>query len=261
MSLILKVAQQLGMLRWKVKLSKKLREPRCYCLGLLIEGIFYYNRSMLIKEMILKNAEKLVQAKLAGEASGHDWWHIVRVRNTARKIALEEDADVFLCQLTALLHDMADEKLNDKPDEELEKIHVWLLEQGLSQSDAEHVIRNIKTMSFKGDGKSVPDSLEGQIVQDADRLDAIGAIGIARCMAYSGHKGRPIHDPKMIPRQHLTSEDYRSGQDTAIMHFYEKLLKLKDLMNTDYGRKMAEQRHAYLEDFLDEFYAEWDGQR
>ena len=232
-----------------------------FCLDLLFEGIFYYNKGMQKETIILENAKKLVQVKLAGEASGHDWWHIVRVRNMACKIALEEKADAFICQLTALLHDMADEKLNDKPDEELERIHFWLLEQNLSPTDADHVIRNIRTLSFKGKGKLVPDSLEGQIVQDADRLDAIGAIGIARCMAYSGSKGRPIHDPVMKPREQLTPEVYRNGQDTAIMHFYEKLLKLKDLMNTDFGRKMAEQRHQYLENFLEEFYAEWNGQR
>lgn len=225
------------------------------------QGNLWYNKAMINKEEMIKEAEQLVRQRLEGEASGHDWWHIVRVRNMACKIALEEKADAFICQLTALLHDMADEKLNDKPDEELERIHFWLLEQNLSPTDADHVIRNIRTLSFKGNGKLVPDSLEGQIVQDADRLDAIGAIGIARCMAYSGSKGRLIHDPAMKPREQLTPEAYRNGQDTAIMHFYEKLLKLKDLMNTDFGRKMAEQRHQYLEDFLDEFYAEWDGQR
>lgn len=123
------------------------------------------------------------------------------------------------------------------------------------------IIQIITTMSFKGGGGQPMVSLEGKIVQDADRLDAIGAIGIARCMAYSGSKGRLIHDPTKQPRERLTPDEYRNGQDTAIMHFYEKLLKLKDLMNTDFGRKMAEQRHQYLENFLREFYAEWDGQR
>ena len=116
----------------------------------------------------------------------------------------------------------------------------------------------IKTMSFKGGTNPPMTTLEGQVVQDADRLDAIGAIGIARVFAYSGAKGRPIHDPNRTARETLTLRDYRSGQDTAIMHFYEKLLKLKDLMNTDYAKTLALHRHQFLEDYLDEFLAEWD---
>lgn len=225
-------------------------------------AVFCYNKGMLDKEIdILNAAEELVSARLSGEASGHDWWHIVRVRNTARSIAQVEGADVFICELAALLHDMADEKLSDNPDQELGNLQTWMAEQGVTDIAIDQVLDIISTMSFKGSGSSKPSTLEGLIVQDADRLDAIGAIGIARCMAYSGSKGRLIHDPNKQARENLTAEDYRKGDDTAIMHFYEKLLKLKDLMNTDYGRKMAEQRHAYLEDFLSEFYAEWDGQR
>lgn len=214
---------------------------------------------MTDKNDILQRAEKLVYDKLHAEASGHDWWHAVRVRNTARELAEKEGADSFICQLTALVHDMADEKLNDDPKQALANLKAWLVEQQLSQADVEHIIQIINTMSFKGDGSSVSATLEGKVVQDADRLDAIGAIGIARCMAYSGSKGRPIHDPSMTAREHLTAEEYRNGKDTAIMHFYEKLLKLKDLINTSHARKMAEHRHAVLEEFLKEFYAEWDG--
>lgn len=133
------------------------------------------------------------------------------------------------------------------------------MQQELSEEVIDHIIQIITTMSFKGSGQSVPPTLEGKIVQDADRLDAIGAIGIARCMVYSGSKGRPIHDPSKVARDNPSLEDYRNGQDTAIMHFYEKLLKLKELMNTAYARKMAEHRHKVLEEFLTEFYAEWDG--
>ncbi|MDY5636386.1 MAG: HD domain-containing protein [Streptococcus orisratti] len=216
---------------------------------------------MINKKMILEKAEQLVRSRLEGDSSGHDWWHIVRVRNTARTIAMEEKADVFLCEMAALLHDMADDKLTDQPEVELANLQLWLANQGLTEVMISNIIQIITTMSFKGGGGQPMVSLEGKIVQDADRLDAIGAIGIARCMAYSGSKGRLIHDPTKQPREQLTPDEYRNGQDTAIMHFYEKLLKLKDLMNTDFGRKMAEQRHQYLENFLTEFYAEWDGQR
>lgn len=216
---------------------------------------------MINKKMILEKAEQLVRSRLEGDSSGHDWWHIVRVRNTARTIAMEEKADVFLCEMAALLHDMADDKLTDQPEVELANLQLWLASQGLTEVMISNIIQIITTMSFKGGGGQPMVSLEGKIVQDADRLDAIGAIGIARCMAYSGSKGRLIHDPTKQPREQLTPDEYRNGQDTAIMHFYEKLLKLKDLMNTDFGRKMAEQRHQYLENFLTEFYAEWDGQR
>lgn len=216
---------------------------------------------MINKKMILEKAEQLVRSRLEGDSSGHDWWHIVRVRNTARTIAMEEKADVFLCEMAALLHDMADDKLTDQPEVELANLQLWLASQGLTEVMISNIIQIITTMSFKGGGGQPMVSLEGKIVQDADRLDAIGAIGIARCMAYSGSKGRLIHNPTKQPREQLTPDEYRNGQDTAIMHFYEKLLKLKDLMNTDFGRKMAEQRHQYLENFLTEFYAEWDGQR
>ncbi len=214
---------------------------------------------MIEKNDILQKAEKLVYDKLHTDTSGHDWWHVVRVRNLACELAEKEGADTFICELTALLHDMADDKLNADPEQALEDLKDWLSDQKMSSDDIDHIIQIITTMSFKGNGKSIPPTLEGKIVQDADRLDAIGAIGIARCMAYSGSKGRPIHDPNMKARDNLSLADYRNGQDTAIMHFYEKLLKLKDLMNTAQARKMAEHRHIVLEAFLTEFYAEWDG--
>ena len=213
---------------------------------------------MIDKNDILQKAEKLVYDKLHAEASGHDWWHAVRVRNTARELAEKEGADSFICQLTALVHDIADEKLNDDPKQALADLKAWLIDQQLSQTDVDHIIQIINTMSFKGDGSSVPVTLEGKIVQDADRLDAVGAIDIARCWLIQVARGVRFMTP-MTAREHLTAEEYRNGKDTAILHFYEKLLKLKDLMNTSHARKMAEHRHAVLEGFLKEFYAEWDG--
>lgn len=228
---------------------------------MVITWLYLMVEKIMDKELVLKEAQKWVKNKLDGESSGHDWWHIVRVRNTAKTIAEAEGADSFVCQLAALLHDMADEKLNADPEAARQAIIEWLANHLKEPQTSKEILYIIDNMSFKGGQGKVLDTIEGKVVQDADRLDAIGAIGIARCMAYSGHKGRLIHDPNMQPRQDLTPEDYRNGQDTAIMHFYEKLLKLKDLMNTTFGRQMAEQRHNFLLQYLDQFYAEWDGLR
>lgn len=217
---------------------------------------------MTRNEDILQATEAFVRETLAGEASGHDWWHIVRVRNMARTLATEEGADVFLCELAALLHDVADEKIAGSEAAGLAQVKDWLERQSVSADDTAYILDILRTMSFKSylAGQQTT-SLEGQIVQDADRLDALGAIGIARTMAYSGNKGRLIHDPEKAAREELTVANYRSGEDTAILHFYEKLLKLKDLMNTETARKMAQERHDFMEQYLAQFYAEWDGKR
>ncbi|RLV19170.1 HD domain-containing protein [Streptococcus iniae] len=210
---------------------------------------------------ILAAAEKWVSQKLADDAIGHDWWHIVRVRNTAVTIAQKENANLFICQLAALLHDMTDEKLHQDRVKAEKDLKNWLEQQSLAASQKQQIRDIIESISFKAGHGKPAESIEAKVVQDADRLDAIGAIGIARCMAYSGHKGRLIHDPNRKARQNLSVDDYRNGKDTAIMHFYEKLLQLKDLMNTEYGYFLAQQRHAFLESYLEEFYAEWDGLR
>ncbi|KAA9248137.1 MULTISPECIES: HD domain-containing protein [Streptococcus] len=211
---------------------------------------------------ILQEARDFVYAELKDEMSGHDWWHIVRVTNNAVEIATQEQADVFICELAALLHDIADGKLNENEEVGLQKVEQWLQNHQASDAEIAHVLDIISTMSFKGghQQKNVS-TLEGKIVQDADRLDAIGAIGIARAMAYSGHIGRPIHDPDLQPRENMTLEEYRAGKSSAIMHFYEKLLKLKDLMNTDYAKQLAIGRHHFLEEYLEQFYAEWDAKK
>ena len=211
---------------------------------------------------ILQEARDFVYAELKDEMSGHDWWHIVRVTNNAVEIAKQEQADVFICELSALLHDIADGKLNENEGVGLQKVKQWLQNHQASDEETAHVLEIIATMSFKGghQEKNVS-TLEGKIVQDADRLDAIGAIGIARAMAYSGHIGRPIHDPDLQPRENMTLEEYRTGKSSAIMHFYEKLLKLKDMMNTAAAQKMAESRHRFLEEYLDQFYAEWNAKK
>ncbi|MFC5630756.1 MULTISPECIES: HD domain-containing protein [Streptococcus] len=213
------------------------------------------------KKLILENTRQFVKNLSDGEASGHDWWHIVRVTKTTLTIAKEDGADPFICEMAALLHDVADEKLNASEAEGLAKLTAFLDSQSLPSELKAEILAIIQGISYKGGHNQAVLSLEGQVVQDADRLDAIGAIGIARTMAYSGNKGRLIHDPNKQARDNLTLEDYRKGEDTAIMHFYEKLLKLKDLMNTETGKKLAEQRHQFMLDYLDQFYAEWEGER
>ena len=223
----------------------------------------FENESLSFEEQtIIQAAERYVQQELANEASGHDWWHIYRVTQLAKTIAEKEQANLFLCILTALLHDIGDEKFNESEEAGLLKVQQWLEANNVSTEQTNHILSIIANMSFKGGntGKTVT-TLEGKVVQDADRLDAIGAIGIARVMAYSGNKGRLFHDPHKQPREQLTQEEYRNGEDTAIMHFYEKLLKLKEQMNTNYGRLLAEKRHQFMELYLEEFYQEWDGHR
>ncbi|WP_223067904.1 HD domain-containing protein [Paenibacillus caui] len=205
-------------------------------------------------KMVIGQAERFVQEELGTDRSGHDWWHIHRVRNMALRLARQEQADLLVCELAALLHDIADEKLNASKEAGLNKVSVWL-QRHVSDEDVIHKIMSIiSTMSYNG-GKNPPmTTLEGEIVQDADRLDAIGAIGIARTFAYGGSKGRSMHEPE----RDFSNMDYRSEGNTSIHHFYEKLLKLKDLMNTDYARQLAESRHAFMQQYLDQFYQEWD---
>ncbi|MDQ0222703.1 HD domain-containing protein [Streptococcus moroccensis] len=216
---------------------------------------------MSLQEYITKT-EEFVQSLFQDDASGHDWWHIVRVRDMALRLAQAEGADCFICQMAALLHDVADDKLNSSEEVGLKKVDDFLSQLGLPERDRSAILDIIANMSYRGGQKAQkPLSLEGQCVQDADRLDALGAIGIARTMAYSGHKGRLIHDPALEPRAQMTLAEYRSDGGTAILHFYEKLLKLKDLMNTDMAKTLAEGRHAFLETYLEQFYAEWRSER
>ena len=226
----------------------------------LQEGASYMLDIQERQEAIIRAAEQYVQEKLASDFSGHDWWHIERVRASALTIAKEEQADVFVCELAALLHDLADEKLFGDEEQGLREIGEWLERHGVSEDEAAHICEIISTMSFKGGSRPPMRTLEGRVVQDADRLDAIGAVGISRVFAYSGAKGRPVHDPNVRPREAMTQAEYRSGNDTAINHFHEKLLKLKHLMNTAYGRRLAEERHQFMELFLERFHREWQGQ-
>lgn len=212
------------------------------------------------QEQIITKAEKYVKQELGKDASGHDWWHSDRVRKLAVRIAKEEGADLFICELAALLHDVADAKLNLSEEVGLQKVDDWLMKQEVLPDVQKQVMGIIKNISFKaGRNRNKVLTLEGKVVQDADRLDAIGAIGIARTMAYAGSRGHLIHVPGTSIRTEMSVEEYRNHESTAVAHFYEKLLLLKNLMNTATGKRMAARRHAYMEDFLTEFYSEWDG--
>lgn len=210
---------------------------------------------------IISKTCEFVESKLAGEGSGHDWWHIFRVWTLARKIAVEEKAQLEIVELGALLHDIADWKFHDGDDSigpamAREFLNSHNVDPDLSDS----VVEIISTVSYKGAGVATPmKTLEGKIVQDADRLDAIGALGIARTFAYGGYKNRLIYHPDEKPVLHESYEDYKKNEGHTINHFYEKLLLLKERMNTNTGKKIAEGRHQFMQSYLDQFYSEWDG--
>jgi uncharacterized protein len=215
----------------------------------------------MTSEEILAAAEVFVRQRLAGDSSGHDWWHVVRVRNLARVIAREEGADGFICELAALLHDVADDKIAGSEEAGQALVRGWLGAHAVPASSAEQVMEIIATMSFSSGNRPPIRTLEGRVVQDADRLDAIGAIGIARAFAYGGSRGRALWDPDETPQTYASKAAYRASGASTINHFHEKLVLLKDRMNTAYARRLAEHRHAYLLAFLDEFGAEWQGER
>jgi len=202
-----------------------------------------------------------VQTVLSGDGTGHDWWHVYRVWQMAKRIGHAEQADPLIVELAALLHDIADWKLH-QGDTSVgpSRAKQWLDTLGLERRIVDHICRIIANISFKGAAvEQQPLSLEGQVVQDADRLDAMGAIGIARAFAYGGAKGRAIYDPTVQPTEHRTAESYLKG-GTSVNHFYEKLLLLKDRMNTATGRAMAQERHGFMEEYLRRFFQEWEGQ-
>lgn len=213
-----------------------------------------------VRDAVLARARDYVRQELSADSSGHDWWHIQRVVNLARVIAREEGADSYVCELAALLHDIADYKIAGDEESGLRRVREWLEAQGVDAAVADHVMEIIGTMSFGGGNRPPMATLEGRVVQDADRLDAIGAIGVARAFAFGGSRGRALHDPDEAPQQYASKEAYHASGSSTINHFHEKLLSLRDRMNTAYARRLAEQRHRYMEAFLDEFAREWSGE-
>lgn len=211
--------------------------------------------------LIPKTAE-FIREKLSGEGSGHDWWHAYRVWQTAKHIAANEpEADKTVVELGALLHDIADWKFADGDLEVGPKAaRVWLEQNGVDDKIIKHIENIIRDTSFKGAGVPLNlKALESKIIFDADKLDAIGAIGIARAFAYGGNKSREMYNPEQKPTMHQTFEEYKNGDSHTINHFYEKLLLLQNLMQTKTGKQMAQHRHEYMEKYLKEFYDEWDG--
>lgn len=215
------------------------------------------------KELVLEKVRDYVRLTLKEAESGRDWWHIQRVVSNALLISESEEVDVFIVELGALLHDIADAKFNGGDDiVGSQKAHDFLLSLSLPGDVVEHVTSIVRHVSFKG-GSEVCDfsSPEFHVVQDADRLDALGAIGIARTFIYTGHVGREIYNPDNPPRLEMSKEEYYSNEKgTAINHFYEKLLLLKDRMHTQTGKSLAEKRHVFMEHYLKQFYGEWNGE-
>jgi uncharacterized protein len=217
----------------------------------------------MTSEKIINNTITFVKAELANAEGGHDWFHTLRVYNNSLLIAKKENVDVFVVQLGALLHDIADSKFQGG-DETIgpKKAREFLFKQNVDSKVIEHVIQIIENISFKG-GNEAPKfkSPELDVIQDADRLDAIGAIGIARTFNYGGFKNRPLYNPDIKPNLNMTKDEYKTSKAPTINHFYEKLLLLKDRMNTKTGKKIALERHRYMQGFLDQFYAEWRGEK
>ena len=213
------------------------------------------------KSEVIMQTEAYIRKTLEGDGTGHDWWHICRVRNIALTIAREEKADLYIVELGALLHDVADWKFHEgNTSVGPRKAREWLSSLQVDPRVIDAVAHIVEYVSFKGAGvASAMNTLEGKVVQDADRLDAIGALGIARCFAYGGSKGRALYNPELQAEMHASFEAYKNNTSSSVHHFYEKLLLLKDRMNTATGKQLAEQRHHYMEQYLKQFYAEWRG--
>ncbi len=223
-----------------------------------MRGFFKLYNMDIINKTILFVKEKLQNAE-----GGHDWFHIERVYKNAILIAQEEDCDLTVVKLGALLHDIADSKFHEG-DETVgpRTARAFLEAENVDEATIIQVINIIENISFKGGNfEKKFNSKELEVVQDADRLDALGAIGIARCFNYGGFKNRALYNPKIKPNLNMSKEEYKNSESPTLNHFYEKLLLLKDKMNTETGKKIALERHKYMENFLLQFYAEWEGKK
>lgn len=211
---------------------------------------------------LLNAIREEVKLIFEGEGSGHDWWHIYRVTETAKHLAVKENADLFIVELAALLHDVGDHKLFKEENAQEVLITQLLKKYNCSSELIDQLITLVKGVSYQGANvATIPLSLEGKIVQDADRLDAIGAIGIARAFAFGGHHNRLLYSPELKPELHENFEHYKQSKSHTINHFYEKLLLLKDRMQTKSGKEIAQERHQFMESFLAQFYKEWESNK
>lgn len=218
---------------------------------------------MLCKDEIVEKVKIFVKEKLTNAEGGHDWFHTERVYNNTILISKKEQVNIFVVKLAALLHDIADSKFYNGDETVGPKMAKDFLESLQVESKViDHVVKIIENISFKGGNFLIAfSSLELEVVQDADRLDAIGAIGVARAFNYGGFKNRKLYDPDIAPQLNMSKEEYKKSTAPTINHFYEKLLLLKDRMNTETGKQIAEERHSYMEGFLSQFLSEWNGQR
>ena len=217
---------------------------------------------ILEADMVIENDIKYVKQIFTDDCSGHDYHHTMRVYRLAMQIAEQENADMLIVQLAALLHDVDDVKLSPETHDTKKNAVRFMKNSGVDDKVIASVCKIIDEVSFVGTDSVLPSTLEGKCVQDADRLDAIGAIGIARTFAYGGSKGRRIHDPDIKPMTNMNKADYNQNHNsTSINHFYEKLLLLKDMMNTETAKKMAMHRQAVMKEYLVEFMAEWEGEK
>ena len=210
-------------------------------------------------EQLVQNATKFIKEIFQNDFSGHDFFHSMRVYRTAINIAEAEHADMEVVALAALLHDVDDRKLSPMTAEKKENAARFMRSQNMSESEIRQVCQIIDEVSFKGTDSVRPSTPEGKCVQDADRLDALGAIGIARTFAYGGNHNRAIYDPELPPRTAMNQAQYYSSKSTSLNHFYEKLFLLEGMMNTETGKAIARKRTQYMQQFVDEFLNEWDG--
>lgn len=214
-------------------------------------------------DRIIQNTENFVEKLLAKESTGHDWWHVVRLRNSARKIYNIEGGDWFVIDMTLLLHDVGDRKVIDKDNDDYSIAEDFLVSQGVPRDVIDRILFIIQNMSFSKslNTQRANAPIEFYIVQDADRLDAIGAIGIARAFAYGGSKSRPLYDPSKQAQDITTTEDYKKLESSTFHHFEEKLLLIKGLLNTKTAQKIADERDKYMRGYMAQFLDEWDGRK
>ena len=211
------------------------------------------------EEKIISSVKKYVEDFHAGDSTGHDFHHVMRVYRNGLHIQKNAGGDYFIIAVASLLHDTIDDKLNES-DHAIEDARDYLRDFGIEEAVVERILYAMQAVSFKGGNNAFKvKSIEDKVVQDADMLDALGAIGIERKFIFGCAKNHEMHDPEMGARSDMTTEEYRQGKNTMINHFYEKLLKLKDLMHTDSAKALAEERHRFMEDYLDQFYGEWQG--
>mgnify|MGYP001806202100 CR=1 FL=1 len=214
------------------------------------------------KKTIIQETKQYIESVFRAEGSGHDWFHIDRVTRMAMRLGAEEGCDLFIVEMAALLHDLEDWKLVEADRANERKVNNWLSSVGVEDAVAASIIQVIDQVSYKGAGVDTPVlTIEAAVVQDADRLDAIGAIGVARTFAYGGHKNRLIYDPEIDPVMHADFQEYKKNTTPTINHFHEKLLLLKDRMNTAAAKRIAVGRHQFMADYLTQFFDEWNADR